>query len=315
VTGELDQLLGVMGGLAVLLLSAGLALTTERARLQSRLLAFLGDRRPPMAIPRAGVPASATSFSGLRYQLMQSGLPLSLRKFLAIQLVTGLAGLGLARLVAQRFALEGIWLAAAFAAGALAGAWLPRLVLRHLRERRLSRFERQFPAAVDAIANALEAGLSLPQSLEMVAADMPKPLADDFREVCREMGLGLPLGEALGGLVERAPLSDIEIFVAAVNIQYRTGGNLSQILRGIAHTVRERLRIKGEIKMLTAQQRLSGYIVSALPLLIVLVLSVVSPSYFARLLEPGAMRMMLIMGGVSLAIGFYVVLRIAAVEV
>jgi tight adherence protein B len=116
-------------------------------------------------------------------------------------------------------------------------------------------------------------------------------------------------------MLARVPLTDVEIFVTAVHIQYRTGGNLSQILRTIAHTVRERLRIRGHIKVLTAQARLSSYVVTALPFVMALVIRWVNPTYFQRLLEPGTMRYAVIGAVVSVGLGYYVLRRIADIEV
>src|SRR5258708_4703596 len=115
--------------------------------------------------------------------------------------------------------------------GLAAGLALPWLFLRFKRGRRLLRFEAQFASALDSLANAMEVGLSLSQALEMLAREMPAPLGPEFGQVVRELGMGLPIGEALDGLVERVPLGDLEIFVAAVHIQHRTGGALSQVLR------------------------------------------------------------------------------------
>jgi tight adherence protein B len=127
--------------------------------------------------------------------------------------------------------------------------------------------------------------------------------------------MGLPLGEALDGLAQRAPLRDVEIFVAAVHIQYRTGGALSDVLRTLARTVRERVNLRGEVRSITSQQRLSAYLISALPILIALVMKFVSPAYFDRLLEPGFIRILLVGAVAGVVAGFYFMMRIADIEV
>jgi tight adherence protein B len=123
------------------------------------------------------------------------------------------------------------------------------------------------------------------------------------------------LGEALDHLAERVPLQDVQIFAAAVHIQHRTGGYLSDVLRTIASTVRERVNIRGEIRSMTGQQRLSAYVVGTLPFLLALVLKFVSPVYFARLLEPGLMRLLVLVALGGIGLGFYFMLRIADIEV
>jgi tight adherence protein B len=188
-------------------------------------------------------------------------------------------------------------------------------MLRIQRGRRLRLFEQQLDSALDSIANSMQVGLSIPQALEMVSRDMPAPLGPEFGQVLREMGMGLGLGEALDHLAERVPLQDVQIFAAAVHIQHRTGGHLSGVLRTIANTVRERVNLRGEIRSLTAQQRFSAYLVGALPIFLALALKFLSPAYFDRLLEPGLMRLFLVLAGVGIALGFHFMLRIADIEV
>jgi len=201
------------------------------------------------------------------------------------------------------------------AIGAVIGLWVPLAFLALRRSRRIRRAEQQFPLAVDAIANAIQVGQSLPQAIELIGRDMPAPIGPEFGQVVREMGLGVPFDRALDSLAERLGLRDVEIFVAAVHIQYRTGGNLSETLRGIANTIRERLRIRGEIRVMTGQQRLSAYIVTALPLVIATMLKITSPTYFDRLLEPGTMRILVVGAVLLLVAGFYVLRRIADIDV
>jgi tight adherence protein B len=320
------QLVGILAGLSILFLSGGLALRVERARWETRLRDFLGlpqGPTEPLITPsrRGDAPDGRhpilrlAKIGAAPHELAQAGLSMSPRRFLVMQVVSAALGCALVRLAALRFGFDPAIVPASLAIGAVGGVWLPRFVLRILRGRRLRRFEKQFPSAIDAVANSLEAGLSLPQSVELVGRDMPTPLGPEFSRVFRELGLGLSLGEALRGLADRVPLSDVELFVTAVEIQYRIGGNQSEILHGIAHTVRERLRIKGEIQVLTAQQRLSAWVVSALPLAITGALKFMNPSYVDRLTEPGMMRIFVIVAILGIISGFYVLMRIADIEV
>jgi tight adherence protein B len=323
----LDQIAGILAGLAVLFIAGGLAMRVERARWERRLSSFLNgqttlEQEGAAAVPRSPQPPSrqrrlldSVRLGATPLELQQAGLTLTPRKFLGIQLLTVVAGLWIGRLAAVRSGWEGWWLWAAIALGLVVGLWLPRAVMRFLRHRRLGRFERQFSIAIDSIANALESGLSLPQSIELMGRDMPPPLGLEFSRVSRDMGLGLSLGEALDGMLARVPLTDVEIFVTAVHIQYRTGGNLSQILRTIAHTVRERLRIRGHIRVLTAQARLSSYIVTGLPFFMAFMIRWLNPAYFQGLLEAGAMRIALIAAVIFVGLGFYILRRIANIEV
>jgi tight adherence protein B len=325
VIGQAEQLAGAIAGFAVLLAIIGLALRAERMRLNARLETFLGRlgasgrtvevaRHIPLADARPAILRRARLGAQPR-QLAQAGLSMTPGRFLMVQLASGAAGLALGRVLGGRVGLEGVSLIAAVSIGAAIGLWVPMAALGLRRSRRIRRAEQQFPLAVDAIANAIQVGQSLPQAIELIGRDMPAPVGPDFSQLVRETGLGVPFDRALDSLAERLGLRDVEIFVAAIHIQYRTGGNLSETLRGIANTIRERLRIRGEIRVLTGQQRLSAYIVSALPLFIAAMLKFTSPTYFDRLLEPGTMRILVVGALVLLVLGFYVLRRIADIEV
>jgi tight adherence protein B len=323
VIAENAQIAGALAGFAVLLATLGFAIRAERDRVHTRLRTFLAgpEMAPEVADELARVARARAqrrqSFPRLGVhprQLAQAGLSMTPGRFLGIQLLLGVVGLGVGRLVASRLDLVGIWSMAALAAGAALGLWLPHLFLGLQRTRRIRKAELQFPLAVDTMASAMQAGQSLPQAIELLARDMPAPIGTEFSQFLREMAVGLPFDQALTALSERMGLRDVEIFVAAVQIQYRTGGNLSDTLRGIANTIRERLRLRGEIRALTGQQRLSAYIVSGLPIGIAVMLRFISPSYFERLMEPGGMRILVVGGLLSLVAGFYVLRRIADIE-
>jgi tight adherence protein B len=151
--------------------------------------------------------------------------------------------------------------------------------------------------------------------MEMASREVPEPIGLEFGIAVREMAVGVPMQEAFANMLNRAPSLDLDMLVTAITIQHRIGGNLSQILRTISHTIRERLRIKGEIAILTAQQRMSGYVVSALPVLIIGVLFVIAPQYISKLFLPGVARMMLIAGIIGMVAGAYALKKIADIEV
>ena len=323
--GQAEQLAGAIAGFAVLLATIGLAVRAERMRLNARLETFLGrlggpgpisvvEGARPRAVARPAL-ARRVRLGAQPRQLAQAGLTMTPGRFLMIQLTAGAVGLALGRVLGGRFGLDGVSLIAAASIGAVIGLSVPMLFLNLRRGRRVRRAEQQFPLAVDAIANAIQVGQSLPQAIELIGRDMPAPVGPELAQIIREMGLGVPFERALDSFAERLGLRDVEIFVAAVHIQYRTGGNLSETLRGIANTIRERLRIRGEIRVMTGQQRMSAYIVSALPLFIATMLKFTSPTYFDRLLEPGTMRILVVGAVLLLVLGFYVLRRIADIEV
>jgi tight adherence protein B len=129
------------------------------------------------------------------------------------------------------------------------------------------------------------------------------------------MGMGISLAEALDQLAERVPSRDVELFAASLSIQYRTGGALSPVLRKIAYTVRERVNMRSEVNALTAQQRYSAYVISLLPVTLLVLIKFISPNYFALIMQPGMMRFILVGSAVGIVVGLFVMLRIADVEV
>ena len=163
--------------------------------------------------------------------------------------------------------------------GAVVGFILPRWYVKRRQGKRLNQFNKQLPDTITLIANALRAGSSFLQAIELVVREARPPISTEFARVIREVNLGLPFEEALENLVRRVRSDDLELMVTAISIQYTVGGNLAEILDSIAYTIRERVRIKGEIRTLTAQQRLSGYVVAFLPIGLAGFLFVIAPGF------------------------------------
>jgi tight adherence protein B len=156
---------------------------------------------------------------------------------------------------------------------------LPSLILSHKRSRRLRAFNAVLAEAIDMLARALRAGHSVVSAMEMLAENAQEPLASEFGEIFRQLNLGLPLRDALLQLLERVPSSDLRVLVTAILVQKETGGNLVEILDRTVFVIRERLRIQGEIQVQTAQGRLTGWILSALPVVMMVLLNLVNPGY------------------------------------
>jgi len=206
--------------------------------------------------------------------------------------------------------------------GAILGFMLPRMWLSRRRASRLNAFNKQLPDTINLIANALRAGSSFLQALEMVVREAQPPASVEFGRVVREVNLGLAFDSALENMVRRVRSDDLELMATAINIQHQVGGNLAEILDSIAFTIRERVRIKGEIRTLTAQQRLSGYVVAGMPIGLVGLLCVLAPSFMAPMFDnpPGVMGLpvgliILAVGGFMMFIGFILIRRIVAIEV
>ena len=164
----------------------------------------------------------------------------------------------------------------------LVGLILPHWYVRMKQNTRLKKFNNQLGDTIAMLANSLRSGYSMLQSMDLVSREMPPPISDEFQRVTREVGLGLTAEEALGNLVRRINSMDLELMVTAINVQREVGGNLSEILDIIATTIRERVKLQGEIKTLTAQQTMAGYIITGLPIVLFLFLLSIDNEYMSR---------------------------------
>ncbi len=206
--------------------------------------------------------------------------------------------------------------------GGLIGFMLPKFWLNRRKGGRLKSFNKQLPDTITLIANALRAGSSFLQAIELVVRESRPPISTEFGRVIREVNLGLPFDQALENMVRRVKSDDLELMATAISVQHQVGGNLAEILDSIAYTIRERVRIKGEIQTLTAQQRLSGYVVGFLPIALAGFLFVAAPGFmepmFANppeVLGLPAGVVILIFGGFMMFIGFMLIRKIVDIEV
>lgn len=170
-------------------------------------------------------------------------------------------------------------------------AVLPWWRVAKRRSQRIERIERQFPEALDLMGRAMRAGHAFPTAVKMVGDEMAEPLGRDFRLLFDEMNYGVPINDALANLARRVPLADVSYFVVAVMIQRESGGNLAELLDKIATIVRQRLKLLGEIRTLSAEGRLSAMILTALPFVVALVVNLVNPKFMAVLwTDPAGLR-------------------------
>jgi tight adherence protein B len=206
--------------------------------------------------------------------------------------------------------------------GVIIGFFLPRLWIGRRKSSRLNAFNKMLPDTITLIANALRAGSSFLQAIELVVRESRPPITTEFGRVIREVNLGLPFDTALENMVRRVHSDDFELMATAIAIQHQVGGNLAEILDSIAFTIRERVRIKGEIRTLTAQQRLSGYVVAGLPIGLAGILFIIAPTFFAPMFDkpPDIIGIpvgviLLSIGGFAMFVGFQVIRKIVDIEV
>lgn len=226
----------------------------------------------------------------------------------AVVSILAAAGAGLVTFlfVPQRFAPL---VAAAF------GAFVPFGWLMHKRSQRLKRFEEQFPEALDLLSRAIRAGHALQTALGMAAEELPDPVGPEFKKTFDQQNFGLPLRDALNEMAVRVGILDVRFFVTAVLIQRDTGGNLSEILENLAHVVRERFKIRRQVRVHTAHGRFTGYVLLALPAALAVALSFINPEHMQLLFRERMGQMMLMGAIVMQTIGFIWIRHVIKIEV
>ena len=206
------------------------------------------------------------------------------------------------------------WQNMAFAAAPLA-ALLPLLYLRRRRKKRIAAFEAQFPDALQYIARAMRAGHAFSVALEMLYKEFPNPLGGEFRRTFEEQNLGLPMDTALEKLGERLPLIDVQFFVAAVLLQKRTGGNLAEILDKLASLIRDRFKLRGKIRTISAHGRLSSLVLTAIPAVVAFLMYMVHPEHMQFFVEHEAGQWMAGLAIAFQALGYLIMRQIVKIEV
>ena len=245
--------------------------------------------------------------ASLAADLARANLPLTVTEYLALSLALALAGFAIGYLVGRNLPFSVLL--------ALVSAFLPQIFVSRRQSTRLHNFNRQLPDVLERLVGSLRAGYGLSQAVEWVAKQMPNPAGGEFGRVVREMQLGRSLAQALDSMVRRLDSDDLALIVTAIQIQYEVGGSLADILETVAETIRERVRIQREIRVLTAQQRYSGYVLIALPIALAILLYIMNPEYEGRLFEPGLTLCIPIGAGLMMLFGYLIMRRIIQIEV
>jgi tight adherence protein B len=198
---------------------------------------------------------------------------------------------------------------------ALLGGTLPYLYVRWRKRKRMAAFLERFPDAIDLLGRSIRAGHAFSTGLQMVAEETGEPVAGEFRRVFEEQKFGLPLDETLFGLSDRIDLVDVQIFVTAVLIQREVGGNLAEILDTLADTIRERFVIERQVRVFTAQGRMTGYLLAVLPLVLAFVIYTFNSEYITILVEEPIGRVLIAMAAIMQVVGFLTIRRIVDIKV
>jgi tight adherence protein B len=243
----------------------------------------------------------------LHEHLDKAGLKIDAKVFILIVLVFALAGFVIGAAL-QRGIPPALILLLIFSS-------IPFFYLRMQTTKRINRFTEQFASALDMMSRSLKAGHSLASAVQVVANEMSDPVSSLFKSVYEEQAYGLSLRDALANMIVRMDTTDLRFFVTAVSIYREIGGNLSEILERLAHTIRERLKIRRQVRVYTAQARFSGYVLAALPICTAILFYFMAPDYIGELFEVKVGRFLVATALILQIIGFFIIRKIINIRI
>jgi tight adherence protein B len=249
----------------------------------------------------------SSRISDLQKMLAQADMSLRAGNFLGISALVGVAATIVAYLVSKRAEVAGIAL--------LIGFVLPYSYASIRRNKRFEKFEELFPEAIDTLARAVRAGHAFTTALEMITAEVAEPVAGEFRQLYEEQKFGMPVRDALMNLTDRMPLVDVKFFVTAVMLQRETGGNLAEILDNLSYVIRERFKIQRQVRVYTAQGRLTMALLMGMPPIIVTAMLLLNPSFIRPLFADPIGHFLLVAGITLQTIGYFVIRKIIRIQV
>jgi tight adherence protein B len=245
--------------------------------------------------------------SSIQKMLAQGGLTMKAGNFLGLCAASGFAALLLGYMFSKRVDIA--WIAL------LIGFVLPYSYASYMRNKRFQKFEELFPEAIDTLARAVRAGHAFTTAIEMITNEVAEPIASEFRQLYEEQKFGMPVRDALMNLTERMPSVDVKFFVTAVMLQRETGGNLAEILDNLSYVIRERFKIQRQVRVYTAQGRLTMGLLMGMPPIIVVVMMTLNP-LFIRPLFSDPIGHTLLVGGITLqTVGYFVIRKIIRIQV
>jgi tight adherence protein B len=245
--------------------------------------------------------------TNIQKMLTQGGMSTRAGNFLGLSALVGVVAAIVAYYLAKR--VEIAWVAL------LVGFLMPYSYSSYRRTKRFEKFEELFPEAIDTLARAVRAGHAFTTALEMISNEVAEPVSAEFRQLYEEQKFGMPVRDALMNLTERMPLVDVKFFVTAVMLQRETGGNLAEILDNLSYVIRERFKIQRQVRVYTAQGRLTMALLMGMPPIIVTMMVVLNPS-FIRPLFSDPIGHALLVGGITLqTVGYFVIRKIIRIQV
>lgn len=261
--------------------------------------------KSPEGSRRRGAPEGLTRY--LRGELARAALAITVSEYILFNLLTTFLGFIVGFFVFRQNILLGVL-------GAIFGFYMPTAYVRYAQDKRRAAFVGQIENTIILIANALRSGYGLMQSIEAVGKQVPPPMSEELGRVIRESTLGVSTETALANLVKRNPSVDIDLVITSINVSRATGGNLAEVLDTIAAAIRDRVRVSGEIQVITSQQRLSALILTFLPVILGLALFALNPDYFSPLWQSNCGIVLILVGAVLIIIGNLIIRRIIAID-
>ncbi|MBI2886156.1 MAG: type II secretion system F family protein [Chloroflexi bacterium] len=327
-------LLGLAVVVGIILLFVGIMQTLEQSsEFEQRLDTVMGRQRPAdtKALEAGGQGGATTGQAvaaavekalikrgygtNVQESLSRADLKFTVGEYMVLRFVTALLGAGLGYIAGLTNSLiQGVPLPFAVA-GLFIGYMAPRYWVGNRASGRLAAFNSQLPETVNLLSNALRSGNSIAQAMALASREAPYPTNGEFARVVAEMSLGVPPEQALSNLMRRVPSGDLDLMITAVNVSAEVGGNLAEVLEKIGETIRQRIRLKGDIETLTAQQQGAGYIVSILPLLIGIVLFLLNGKYMKPMFSGFPYLCLPICAGLMIFIGFLAMKKITDIKV
>jgi tight adherence protein B len=312
----------IIGGIVmIILLIIGMVVTTSREQtlVEERLNQYLGDQ--VTTVEREAQRTAITDWVSKRVErtsfgdrisqsLARADMKLKVGEYFALIIIAVVLVGGLAWLIGGRNIVS-------FLIGGVIGLIAPGFYVRQQQSRRLTKFNEQLADMLNLMVNGLRAGYSTLQAMEAISKELPPPICDEFRRVVQEMQIGIPMEGALANLLRRIPSDDLDFVVTAINVQREVGGNLSEILETISFTIRERVKIKGDIRVITSQVRASGTILSLIPIFLTIVLWFLNPQYLMSFMDAGPFCAAgaAIVVIILISLGFFIMMKIADIEV
>jgi tight adherence protein B len=315
------------GGLVIFLVVVGIVITarSERSLVEERLGQYLEDDAELSAQRGRGKATPVGDWldqrlektrvgGGISRELARADLKLKSGEFIGVMIISII---GMAFIVGfinnpddplNLFTLV----------GGVIGFFIPWYYVRRLQNRRLIRFSDQLADMLNLMVNGLRAGYSTMQAMESVSKELPAPIGDEFRRVVQEISLGLPMEVALDNILRRIPSEDLDLVITAMNVQREVGGNLAEILDTISYTIRERVRIKGEIRVLTSQVMYSARFLALLPLIIAAILWFLNRDYMMEFFNPATRIpgiIAMVIAAIMITSGYFIMNKIGNVEV